>query len=403
MTKTSKRYIIVFVEIIFLLLLTLAIFFFDLDIKLQKFSYQPNSSSSVWYQKENPFWQFGYHYGPLPAFLLTFAALVGFILSWIKPKIKNYRRYFLLIILTLIISPGLLVNTIFKDYWGRPRPRQVQEFGGRWEFKQVWQPGTPGKGKSFPCGHCSMGFFFIVLYYSFKQKHKILACASLVFSLTFGTFIGFARISQGGHFLSDVLWSCGLTYITTTILYYFILKIPDKYEKAQQMPTVKIHQKISKIKLIFVIIAMVLATAIMIFIFLFSKPFYKEYFHNINSDDRFKIIQLDFQLERGHISIFSGKYDHPIHIQTIIQGYGFPKYIFNSKLLNEIKDDTLRATYLLNFKGVFDEIDVATSVYIDSSQVVHLSGTTQDGSIFFVENSSTKLKTSFETLDEQHN
>jgi len=295
------------------------------------------------------------------------------------------------------------VNTIFKDYWGRPRPRQVQEFGGRWEFKQVWQPGTPGKGKSFPCGHCSMGFFFIVLYYSFKQKHKILACASLVFSLTFGTFIGFARISQGGHFLSDVLWSCGLTYITTTILYYFILKIPDKYEKAQQMPTVKIHQKISKIKLIFVIIAMVLATAIMIFIFLFSKPFYKEYFHNINSDDRFKIIQLDFQLERGHISIFSGKYDHPIHIQTIIQGYGFPKYIFNSKLLNEIKDDTLRATYLLNFKGVFDEIDVATSVYIDSSQVVHLSGTTQDGSIFFVENSSTKLKTSFETLDEQHN
>jgi len=145
-----QKYQIVVIEISVLFILTLLISIFDLDIKVQSLLYQANSSASVWFQKENPFWQFGYHYGKLPAILLTFAALIGLILSWIKPKIKNYRRYFLIIILTLIIGPGLLVNAIFKDHWGRPRPRQVQEFGGRWEFKEVWQAGTPGKGKSFP-------------------------------------------------------------------------------------------------------------------------------------------------------------------------------------------------------------------------------------------------------------
>ena len=367
-----QKYQIVVIEISVLFILTLLISIVDLDIKVQSLFYQANSSASVWFQKENPFWQFGYHYGTLPAILLTFAALIGLILSWIKPKIKNYRRYFLIIILTLIIGPGLLVNAIFKDHWGRPRPRQVQEFGGRWEFKEVWQAGTPGKGKSFPCGHCSMGFFFIILYYAFKQKHKVLAYSSFAFSIALGMFIGFARISQGGHFLSDVLWSWGLTYLTATILYYFILKIPDHKLKSdtQELGTVPI--KSSRKKQVLVTIAIVLSIGIMIFTFLFSRPFYRESFHDVVAVEPSQIIKLHLDINRGDILVHNGSFEYPIQIKTTAQGFGFPEYKYQSKLSKQFKNDTLVVNYFLNIRGLFNEIDVQTSVYIDSSSNVYL-------------------------------
>ncbi len=389
--QNYKKYLIVTAEILSLIILTLVISQFNLDIKVQKLFYQENSASSVWYQKENHFWQFGYHYGTLPAIVLTFSALIGLILSWIRPQIKNYRRYFLLIILTLIIGPGLFVNAILKDHWGRPRPRQVQKFSGKWEFKEVWQPGVPGKGKSFPCGHCSMGFFFITLYYSFKQKHKIIAYAGLGFSLFMGMFIGFARMSQGGHFLSDVLWSWGLTYLTATILYYFILKIPDHEIKSNADQIVSAPLKSSRKKRVLVTIAIVFSVGIMIFTFLFSKPFYRESLHEITFDEPFQIIRLHLDINCGDIFLNSGSFEHPVQIKSTAQGFGFPEYQYQSELSKQLTFDTLTANYKLNIKGLFNEIDVQTSVYIDSSWTVYLSGGTEKGNLVLNKKISDKI------------
>ncbi len=373
MIKINKKYIILFLEIFALVILTLLISNFDLDIKVQQQFYQADSAS-VWFQKENPFWQFGYHYGTLPAILLTLAALLGFSLSFLKPKIKNYRRHFLLIILTVVIGPGLLVNAIFKDHWGRPRPRQVQEFGGNWEFKEVWEPGTPGKGKSFPCGHCSMGFFFIALYYCFKGKHKILAYSTVFFSIALGLFIGFARISQGGHFLSDVLWSWGLTYLTATILYYFVLKIPDNRLKSDRPKPIALSLKSSRTQRVFIAFTIIVSIIIMIFAFLFSKPFYRESIHEAKADEPFQIVKLHLEMNRGDIFVHRGKFKIPVQIKTIAQGFGFPEYQYESNLTKNMSNDTLKLNYQLSIKGLFNEIDVQTTVYIDSSQNVYLSG-----------------------------
>ncbi|HEX9973360.1 MAG TPA: phosphatase PAP2 family protein [bacterium] len=381
MIKINKKYIILFLEIFALVILTLVISYFDLDIRVQRQFYHANSAS-VWYQKENPFWQFGYHYGTLPAILLTFSALIGFILSWIKPKIKNFRHYFLLIILTLVIGPGLLVNAVFKDHWGRPRPRQVQEFGGTWEFKEVWERGIPGKGKSFPCGHCSMGFFFITLYYCFKQKHKVLAYASFAFSIALGMFIGFARISQGGHFLSDVLWSWGLTFLTATLLYYFVLKIPGKNLHLESEISEAVLPTSGRKKQALVTLAIIASIAITVFTFLFSKPLYRESFHKIPSDESSQIIQLTLDLNRSDVFIHSGKFKQPISIKTIAQGFGFPEYQYQSKISTQFENDTLKVIYKFNIKGLFNEIDVQTTIEVDSSQQVYLSGVTKQGNFF---------------------
>lgn len=372
------KYLIILIEIIILFLLTITISHIDLDIKAQQHFFQPDSG---WYMKNHPFWQFGYHYGTLPAILLAFAALIGLIFSWIKPKMISLRRYFLLIILTLIIGPGLLVNAIFKDHWGRPRPRQVQEFGGNWEFKEVWEPGTPGKGKSFPCGHCSMGFFFIALYYCFKQKHKTLAYASFAFSIALGVFIGFARISQGGHFLSDVVWSWGLTFLTATTLYYFVLKIPEKDTESTTEPASKDVTPTSRKKRVLATAAIILSIAIMIFTFLFSKPFYRESFHKIPGNESAPIIQVTLDVHRSDLFIHSGDFDPPVRIKTIAQGFGFPKYHYETAVTTTLKSDTLQAIYRFNIKGLFNEIDVLTTIEIDSSRLVYLDGVIKKGKI----------------------
>ena len=387
MKNPRKNYLIVIVEISILFILTFFIYAFDLDIKVQKIFYNADSSS-VWFQKQNPFWQFGYHYGTLPAILLTFSALIGLILGWIKPKIKNYRHYFLLIILTLIIGPGLLVNAVFKDHWGRPRPRQIQEFGGKWEFKEVWQPSTPGSGKSFPCGHCSMGFFFITLYYCFKRKHKVAAYSSLTFSIALGMFIGLARISQGGHFPSDVLWSWGLTYLTSTIIYYFILKIPEKELESKNNQSGVILKKLTRTKRILVTLAVVVSSAIMIFTFLFSKPFYKQSSHKITADGAFQFLKLHLDINRGDIIIHSGSFEYPVQIQTIAQGFGFPTYQYQSTLSQQFKNDTLVANYFLNLGGLFNEIDVQTSISIDTTRIISQANHANSGTLIFKKKNS---------------
>lgn len=376
--KNNIKYLIILIEITVLLLLTVIIFFFEFDIKLQKHFYQPDSG---WYLKNHPFWQFGYHYGTLPAILLAVAALIGLILGWIKPKLKSLRRYFLLIMLTLIIGPGVLVNAIFKDHWGRPRPRQVQEFGGNWEFKEVWEPGTPGKGKSFPCGHCSMGFFFIALYYCFKQKHKALAYASFAVSIALGLFIGFARISQGGHFLSDVLWSWGLTFVTATVLYYFILRIPDRDMPSEAENYRDVLPASNRKNRVLVVLAIIVSIAIMVFTFLFSKPFYKESFHEIPASETFHPIQLTLEMKRSDVLIQSGNFESPVRLKTVAQGFGFPKYKRLSQFAAQLEHDTLKAHYKFQITGLFNEIEVQTIIEVDSSHQIYLCGFLKKGSI----------------------
>ena len=222
--KPKQKYLGLFFFIIAtLIILTLLISFFNLDIKLEHKFYRDNS----WYIGNNQPWLWLYKYGTYPSIILSAAFLIVLLSSITISKFVPYRRYALLVLLTLFFGPGLIINAIFKDWWGRPRPRQIQDFGGKYEFRQVWQPGVPGKGNSFPSGHSSMGFHFIVVYYIFRRRRKLVSYLALSGSVIYGTVIGIARMVQGGHFASDVLWSAGFTYLTAIILYYVILKIPQ--------------------------------------------------------------------------------------------------------------------------------------------------------------------------------
>src|SRR5262245_24310420 len=45
----------------------------------------------------------------------------------------------LFLLWSLALGPGLLVNLILKDHWGRPRPSMIAAFGGGSPYVPVWE------------------------------------------------------------------------------------------------------------------------------------------------------------------------------------------------------------------------------------------------------------------------
>ncbi len=216
------------------LLSTLPFLCSNLDIQLQQLFYRPGANP-VWFTESWKLWRVLYAFGPWPAFIAGLGALGCMLGSLRRPAWVRWRRHALLVVLTLALGPGLLVNVIFKDHWGRPRPRQTTEFGGRWAHQSLLEKGTSGRGKSFPCGHSSAGYFFFAFYFILRRRHRILSLATLLATIVFGTLIGLARMAVGAHFASDVLWSALLPAAVAFLLYYVVLQIP-RHEDAPDQP-----------------------------------------------------------------------------------------------------------------------------------------------------------------------
>ena len=124
--------------------------------------------------------------------------------------------------LTLVVGAGLITNSVLKEYWGRPRPKQVVEFGGKLDYRPFWQPNleaTREPQKSFPSGHVAMGFFYLSLIIVGRHyKNRLLFGLGLFLTLFWGIGLMIARVAQGGHFLSDVIVSPIIMWLTVLIL-----------------------------------------------------------------------------------------------------------------------------------------------------------------------------------------
>ena len=132
------------------------------------------------------------------------------------------RRAALYLLLALALGPGLLVNTVFKDHWGRARPVQVVEFGGTQKFTPAFVPANQCVTNcSFPAGDPSVGFFLVaaaLLVTGMKTRRWAVAGAVAV-----GVTLGVVRVAQGGHFLSDVIASGFLVTGLSWLLYRAIV------------------------------------------------------------------------------------------------------------------------------------------------------------------------------------
>jgi lipid A 4'-phosphatase len=87
-------------------------------------------------------------------------------------KAKLWRKRFSFLLLALLLLPGVMVNLALKNSsFGRPRPVQVEQFGGESQFAPVFvYSGQCSKNCSFVSGHAATAFFTIAFAWAFGHR-----------------------------------------------------------------------------------------------------------------------------------------------------------------------------------------------------------------------------------------
>ncbi|MBW4053793.1 MAG: phosphatase PAP2 family protein [Proteobacteria bacterium] len=167
-------------------------------------------------------WHLLYLMDRVPSIGLGCVGLIAALIGCIYKQRRSWIRPGLFLVILLALGPGLVVNAIFKEYWGRPRPREVVQFGGKKEFLQPWQKGVAHDGRSFPSGHSSAAFYLTAPFFIYRRRKPRVAARWMTGGLIFGVLMSIARITQGGHFLSDNLWAWGIVQLMAVALYYLL-------------------------------------------------------------------------------------------------------------------------------------------------------------------------------------
>lgn len=193
----------------------------DFDLTISAIFYNP-TLSPPWFLGERAPWIWFYRYGEYPALVAAICAVLIWLASLRWPSWGHYRRKCAFLVLAVALGPGFVVNGLLKPTWGRPRPRQIELFGGSFSYRPWWQPGGLSRGKSFPSGHAAMGYILVVgTCLVPPPRGRWLRPLVFGVTLTYGTVLGYTRILQGGHFASDIIYSGGLMCGTVAILYAF--------------------------------------------------------------------------------------------------------------------------------------------------------------------------------------
>jgi len=194
--------------------------FLGMDIKVSSLFYK-SGATPAWIFSNANIWKFFYTKGEYLPVLCGISAAFVLLLGYMWSLLARYRRTCAFMALLLILAPGIISQTL-KVTWGRPRPDEITQFGGKYKFHESYQPNAAltfnkNDGNSFPSGHAATGFYMIFLYYFFKRRW--------VFTLGafYGGLMGVGRMVQGGHFLSDIVTSFFIVYITADVLNMLIL------------------------------------------------------------------------------------------------------------------------------------------------------------------------------------
>jgi len=167
----------------------------------------------------------------MPLFLVP-VLILATLISWLRSapvRLRTKRHKLLFLLLFLLIGPGLLVHAGFKNNWDRARPRDVVEFGGEQHFTPAWAISDQcEKNCSFTSGHAAMGFAFIALAWVWEWQ------LGLLVGVILGLFVGEVRVIQGGHFLSDIIFSGYICYFTAWLLAKLILPKEQNHQLLYQ-------------------------------------------------------------------------------------------------------------------------------------------------------------------------
>jgi lipid A 4'-phosphatase len=159
-------------------------------------------------------------------FILLIPIVAALLLKIVSPRLRMHvsARAAVFLIVTMLLGPGLLVNVVLKDHWGRPRPIDVTQFGGAEHFVPWWDPrGDCPNNCSFVSGDVATVAWTFAPAALVPSLWQPLAFAG-AFALT--GLMAAIRIMAGGHFPSDAIFAAVFTYLLIWLAYGLIYRWP---------------------------------------------------------------------------------------------------------------------------------------------------------------------------------
>jgi lipid A 4'-phosphatase len=156
--------------------------------------------------------------------VLVAPAVIALVIKLVLPRHKMLMsgRAVVFLIATMALAPGLLVNVVLKDHWGRPRPIDVKQFGGQQHFVAWWDPrGRCPNNCSFVSGDVAGAAWTFAPAALVPPPWRALAYgAALAFTLGMATI----RVMAGGHFVSDAIFAGVFTFLIVWLVYGLIYR-----------------------------------------------------------------------------------------------------------------------------------------------------------------------------------
>src|SRR6202022_2425084 len=159
-----------------------------------------------------------------PLKLNALPAMVALVIKLVRPDrpLLISGRAIVFLLVTLILSAGVLTNLTFKSYWGRPRAVVVTQFNGSDQFVPWWDPrGACGRNCSFFSGDGATAFWTYAPAALTPPAWRPLAYTA---ATMFGVIPSVLRMAFGGHFFTDVAAAGLVTFLVVWLVHGYIYR-----------------------------------------------------------------------------------------------------------------------------------------------------------------------------------
>lgn len=348
------------VLLVIALLGTLPFWLSDLDLRVAALFHHPGADDP-WPEGGQPLWSFLYRASPLLMGLLMLGALMALAAGTIWSRWRPLRLPAALVLGSALLGPGLVINGILKEHWGRPRPHQVDVLGGTKAYLPPLLVGESGGGKSFPCGHSSVGYVLGVVYLLWRRRRPRLALGALTGAIAVGTLFGLGRMAAGDHFLSDVIWSGVIAYGVALALHQGMLRLPRrKPVRSDAIPVAPAPARRLLLGLGFGLASLVILTGVLL-----ATPVSDNARLVIRAGDhRPDPRVLRIEADQADLILYGMGGDQRALIRLQARGFGLP----NARVewTSEVRDGAL--TLRIAHRGVFTEQDTRLVVGLSADQ-----------------------------------
>jgi len=155
--------------------------------------------------------------------LLVIPPVVALVVKLIRPGSRMLIAPSIVIYLigSFLLGPGLVSNFLLKENWGRPRPNQVEQFGGKETFQPWWRAGGDcPRNCSFVSGEASQAFWTVAPASLAPPQWRPVAMGAAV---VYGATVGGLRMVFGRHFFTDIVFSGVFTIVIVGLLYALLI------------------------------------------------------------------------------------------------------------------------------------------------------------------------------------